>query len=92
MSNTKLNFDFSFIKISFWLTVFLGILKISNAINISTLWVFLPVIISAAFVFLIVFGIGCMVVYYIATHLDEIEKELNKNNDNDDTETSEIKE
>ena len=61
----------SIVKIGFWTTVILGILKIAGLIDISNFLVFLPLIIGISWLFLIVFLIGLMTVYF---YVEEIEK------------------
>ena len=58
MENQQYRFDFSFLKKSIWITVFLAILKLAGVINIDTIWVFVPIFIALALMFFIVFLIG----------------------------------
>jgi len=76
MSNNKFEIDFSFFKLNILITIFLMVLKLAGKINISDWIVFLPVLISIGWFFLIVFIIGLITLYFI-------NKETN-NNDEDD--------
>ena len=67
MENQQYRFDFSFLKKSIWITVFLAILKLAGVINIDTIWVFAPIFIALALMFFIVFLIGLIVIYLVAT-------------------------
>jgi hypothetical protein len=67
MENQQYRFDFSFLKKSIWITVFLAILKLAGVINIDTIWVFVPIFIALALMFFIVFLIGLIVIYLVAT-------------------------
>ena len=67
MENQQYRFDFSFLKKSIWITVFLAILKLAGVINIDTIWVFTPIFIALALMFFIVFLIGLIVIYLVAT-------------------------
>ena len=81
MAKTKITVDISFFKTAFWLTVILGILKIAKVINISNWLVFLPLLAAVGLAVIIIFLIGLMVLFYIATHKDELEKELESSDD-----------
>ena len=67
MENQQYRFDFSFLKKSIWITVLLAILKLTGVINIDTIWVFAPIFIALALMFFIVFLIGLIVIYLVAT-------------------------
>ena len=67
MENQQYRFDFSFLKKSIWITVLLAILKLTGVINIDTIWVFTPIFIALALMFFIVFLIGLIVIYLVAT-------------------------
>ena len=67
MENQQYRFDFSFLKKSIWITVLLAILKLAGVINIDTIWVFAPIFIALALMFFIVFLIGLIVIYLVAT-------------------------
>ena len=82
MDNKQYNFDFSFLKSSVWITVILAILKLSGAVNIENIWIFIPIIIAAVLVFLIIFFIGLCVVYLYSKGKLDIEKD-NENEDNE---------
>ena len=61
----------SVVKIGFWTTVILGVLKIAGLIDISNFLVFLPLIIGIAWLFFIIFIIGLITVYF---YVEEMEK------------------
>jgi len=67
MENQQYKFDFSFLKTSIWITVILAIFKLAGVINIDTIWVFIPIFIALALMFFIVFLIGLIVIYLVAT-------------------------
>lgn len=67
MSEESYTFNFSFLKLSVWITVILAILKLTNVINISNWLVFLPVIISAAWIFILLFLIGLFTVLLVSS-------------------------
>lgn len=67
MSEDSYTFNFSFLKLGVWITVILAILKLTNVINISDWLVFLPVIISAAWIFILLFLIGLFTVFLVSS-------------------------
>ena len=71
----------SLFKIAFWLTVFLAALKLSNTVEMSTLMVFLPLIVAFGIFFIIVFLIGLLILYYYINHQEEVDKLIKKNAD-----------
>lgn len=79
MSNSKYTIDFSFFKLNLIITLFLMFLKMSGSINVSNWIVFLPVLISIGWFFLIVFIIGLITIYYM-------NKESNKEDENSNPE------
>ncbi len=68
-------------KIAFWLTMFLAVLKLSNTVEMSTLMVFLPLIVAFGIFFIIVFLIGLLVLYYYINHQEEVDELIEKNAD-----------
>lgn len=68
-------------KIAFWLTMFLAALKLSNTVEMSTLMVFLPLIVAFGIFFIIVFLIGLLVLYYYINHQEEVDELIEKNAD-----------
>lgn len=68
-------------KIAFWLTMFLAALKLSNTVEMSTLMVFLPLILAFGIFFIIVFLIGLLVLYYYINHQEEVDELIEKNAD-----------
>lgn len=68
-------------KIAFWLTMFLAALKLSNTVEMSTLMVFLPLIVAVGIFFIIVFLIGFLVLYYYINHQEEVDELIKKNAD-----------
>ena len=68
-------------KIAFWLTMFLAVLKLSNTVEISTLMVFLPLIVAFGIFFIIVFLIGLLVLFYYINHQEEVDELIEKNAD-----------
>ncbi len=71
-------------KIAFWITMLLAALKLSNTVEMSTLMVFLPLIIVFGIFFIIVFLIGLMTLYYYINHQEEIDELVEKNKDIDE--------
>lgn len=71
----------SLFKIAFWLTVFLAALKLSNTVEMSTLMVFLPLIVAFGIFFIIVFLIGLLILYYYINHQEEVDELIKKNAD-----------
>ena len=67
MSEESYTFNFSFLKLSVWITVILAILKLTNVINISNWLVFLPVIISISWIFILLFLIGLFTVLLVSS-------------------------
>ena len=68
-------------KIAFWLTIFLAVLKLSNTVEMSTLMVFLPLIVAFGIFFIIVFLIGLLVLFYYINHQEEVDELIEKNAD-----------
>lgn len=79
MSNSRYGIDFNFLKLGFWLTVLMILLKITNTVDINTWLVFLPLLIAIGWFVLIIFLIGLITLYYISKNTD----------DEEDTETEE---
>lgn len=75
MAEPQYRFNFSFLKISILLTLLLAILKVSNTIDITTIWVFMPVIVAVALLFFAIFLIGLSVIFIIALGLNKDEKD-----------------
>lgn len=71
-------------KIAFWITMLLAALKLSNTVEMSTLMVFLPLIVVFGIFFIIVFLIGLMTLYYYINHQEEIDELVEKNKDIDE--------
>ena len=71
-------------KIAFWITMLLAALKLSDTVEMSTLMVFLPLIIVFGIFFIIVFLIGLMTLYYYINHQEEIDELVEKNKDIDE--------
>lgn len=71
-------------KIAFWITMLLAALKLSDTVEMSTLMVFLPLIIVFGIFFIIVFLIGLLVLYYYINHQEEIDELVEKNKDIDE--------
>lgn len=85
MSNPKYEVNFSFLKLGFWSTVILAILKLANVIDISNWLVFLPLLIAVGGFVFIVFLIGLITLYFIDRELDKQEKEKNIGETNEDS-------
>lgn len=81
MTEPQYRFNFSFLKISILLTLLLAILKVSNTIDITTIWVFMPVIVAVALLFFAIFLIGLSVIFIIALGLYNNEKNDEKQED-----------
>lgn len=88
MEDKNFNFDFTFLKTSFWVTIFLGILKIANVLQISNFYVFLPLMIGLGGVFFIVFLVGLITLHYMSK-IDPKDLEDNKDEDKNDSENEE---
>lgn len=71
-------------KIAFWLTILLAALKLSDTVEMSTLMVFLPLIVVFGLFFIIVFLIGLLTLYYYINHQEEIDELVEKNKDIDE--------
>ena len=71
-------------KIAFWITMLLAALKLSDTVEMSTLMVFLPLIVVFGIFFIIVFLIGLLVLYYYINHQEEIDELVEKNKDIDE--------
>lgn len=71
-------------KIAFWLTMLLAALKLSNTVEMSTLMVFLPLIVVFGLFFIIVFLIGLLTLFYYINHQEEIDELVEKNKDIDE--------
>ena len=71
-------------KIAFRITMLLAALKLSNTVEMSTLMVFLPLIVVFGLFFIIVFLIGLLVLYYYINHQEEIDELVEKNKDIDE--------
>ena len=73
-------------KIAFWITMLLAALKLSDTVEMSTLMVFLPLIVVFGIFFIIVFLIGLLVLYYYINHQEEIDELVERNKDKGDDE------
>lgn len=71
-------------KIAFWITMLLAALKLSDTVEMSTLMVFLPLIIVFGIFFIIVFLIGLLTLFYYINHQEEIDELVEKNKDIDE--------
>lgn len=71
-------------KIAFWITMLLAALKLSDTVEMSTLMVFLPLIVVFGLFFIIVFLIGLLTLYYYINHQEEIDELVEKNKDIDE--------
>ena len=71
-------------KIAFWITMLLAALKLSDTVEMSTLMVFLPLIVVFGIFFIIVFLIGLLALYYYINHQEEIDELVEKNKDIDE--------
>lgn len=71
-------------KIAFWLTILLAALKLSDTVEMSTLMVFLPLIVVFGLFFIIVFLIGLLTLFYYINHQEEIDELVEKNKDIDE--------
>lgn len=71
-------------KIAFWITMLLAALKLSNTVEMSTLMVFLPLIVVFGIFFIIVFLIGLLTLFYYINHQEEIDELVEKNKDIDE--------
>ena len=71
-------------KIAFWITMLLAALKLSNTVEMSTLMVFLPLIVVFGLFFIIVFLIGLLTLFYYINHQEEIDELVEKNKDIDE--------
>ena len=71
-------------KIAFWITMLLAALKLSDTVEMSTLMVFLPLIVVFGLFFIIVFLIGLLTLFYYINHQEEIDELVEKNKDIDE--------
>ena len=71
-------------KIAFWITMLLAALKLSDTVEMSTLMVFLPLIVVFGIFFIIVFLICLLVLCYYINHQEEIDELVEKNKDIDE--------
>lgn len=86
MSNSNFSFDFDFLRVGFWLTVFMVLIKYTCDVNISLFMAFIPLIISFGILFLIIFTIGLITIVLMARELREKEDEENKDEEDKDDE------
>ena len=75
-----------FIGFTILLTLILGILKLSGVIDISIWWVLSPVLFSFGLVIVLLLLIGLITAGAIVGSLDEVEKELDKTEENETNE------
>ena len=73
-------------KIAFWITMLLAALKLSDTVEMSTLMVFLPLIVVFGLFFIIVFLIGLLTLFYYINHREEVDELVEKNKDKGDDE------
>lgn len=86
MSDTKFEININLLKVSFWMTVILAILKLANVIDISNWLVFLPLMIYIGWVVFIIFLIGLITVYLISTKsVEELNDAIEKMNEDEDS-------
>ncbi len=86
MSDTKFEININLLKVSFWITIILAILKLANVIDISNWLVFLPLMIYIGWVVFIIFLIGLITVYLISTKsVEELNDAIEKMNENEDS-------
>lgn len=69
----KFKFNFNILKVGFWCTVFLIILKLYNVININIWVAFLPLFIAIGSVFILIFLIGLITLMLMNKELDNQE-------------------
>ena len=69
----------SLFTLAFWTTVLLAILKLTNVIEISSIAVFLPLIIMFGLFFIVIFFIGLLVVVYYLNNKEEVDKFIEDN-------------
>lgn len=69
----KFKFNFNILKVGFWCTVFLIILKLYNVININIWVAFLPLFIALGTVFILIFLIGLITLMLMNKELDNQE-------------------
>ena len=77
----KLNMDnkISLFTLTFWTTIILAILKLTNVIDISNFAVFLPLIVVFGLFFIVIFFIGLFVVVYYLNNKEEVDKFIEDN-------------
>ena len=77
----KLNMDnkISLFTLTFWTTIILAILKLTNVIDISNFAVFLPLIIIFGLFFIIIFFIGLLVFVYYLNNKEEVDNFIEDN-------------
>ena len=62
---------FNILKVGFWSTIILAVLKLTYVINISNLFVFLPLLLAIGWIFFIIFLIGLFTLYL---YVQEVKK------------------
>lgn len=86
MSDTKFEININLLKVSFWITIILAILKLANVIDISNWLVFLPLMIYIGWVVFVIFLIGLITVYLISTKsVEELNDAIEKMNEDEDS-------
>ena len=80
----KLNMDnkISLFTLTFWTTIILAILKITDIIEISNLTVFLPLIVVFGLFFIVIFFIGLLVTIFYLNNKEEVDKFIDDNMEN----------
>ena len=69
----------SLFTLTFWTTIILAILKLTNVIEISNLAVFLPLMVVFGLFFIVIFFIGLLVVVYYLNNKEEVDKFIEDN-------------
>lgn len=71
------NLDLNLFKVGFWMTILFAIAQLAGLVDVSIWMIFLPMIIAIGWYFIIIFLIGLMTLYFV-------DKELNKQNENEE--------
>ncbi len=75
MDESRFSFNFDFLRVGFWLTIFLILIKYTCDVNISLFMTFIPLIVSVLILFLIVFYIGLITIILVVREIRNQEED-----------------
>lgn len=75
MDESRFSFDFNFLRVGFWSTIFLILIKYTCDANISLFMAFIPLIISILILFFIVFYIGLITIILVVREVRNQEED-----------------